>query len=312
MQIKPQLYNAPPVTDTERKQASKAARAQFTFGAVVLIGIVDIVGFYFIGFVPTVLATFALLAVYYFYTRAGEMKRLVRQRIQAEEHSRESEAHSLTETLTTIHNSAPGHLVGIKENMKSADSELDTAERDFQDNAFAPFWDAIERAANCLSSFDQTTRNLTGQAKQYYSSLRGRDHTFPSFPVTLTALPDPTHTTNRMQAIVRKAQCNFQFAMIYEQRKTNNILKHGFMSLSSAISDLGSEVCSSIHELRDSVASGFETLSEQQIATRESIESAVSEIRSGNEAAGKAAKEQKGRDEAAAAMLDNIQRRRKP
>ena len=93
--------------------------------------------------------------------------------------------------------------------------------------------------------------------------------------------------------------------MIYEQRKTNNILKHGFMSLSSAISDLGSEVCNSIHELRDSVSSGFATLSEQQTATRESIESAVTEIRSGSEAAEK-------RDKAAAEMLDNIQRRRKP
>lgn len=311
-EVKPQPHTAVPVTDEEREQAAKASREQFGCGALVLVGIVDVVGFYFIGFLPTILATSALLATYYFYARGGEMSRLASQRIQAEQQSIESEARSLTTALTTIHDSAPNHLESLKGYMKSADSELDMAERDFQDSAFAPFWDAIERAANCLSSFDQTTRQLTGQAKQYYSSLRDRDHTFPTFPVGLTALPDPTHTTNRLQAIVRKAQCNFQFAMIYEQRKTNNILKHGFMSLSSAISDLGSEVCNSIHELRDSVSSGFATLSEQQIATRESIESAVAEIRTGNEAAEKAAREQQGRDQASAEMLDNIQRRRKP
>ena len=312
MKIKPRPYTALQVTDAERQQATKAARGQFGCGALVLIAIVDIAGFVTIGFISTVLPTFALLAAYYLVARNGEINRLAAQRMQAEQQSIESEALSLTTAITTIHDSAPNYLESLKVYMKSADSELDTAERDFHDSAFAPFWDTIERAVNCLSSFDQTTRQLTGQAKQYYNSLRDRDHTFPTFPVRLTALPDPTHTTNRMQAIVRKAQCNFQFAMIYEQRKTNNILKHGFMSLSSAISDLGSEVCKSIHELRDSVSSGFATLSEQQVATRESIESVVAEIHSGNEAALKTAREQQGRDEEAAEMRDNIQRRRKP
>lgn len=314
----------------ERSYAFKATWEHCLGAPAIVTLILVFIGCPTVGAAPTLSAASALLIVYFLVIQGREINRLAALRIQekqreldSEQQRVQSEAEYLTRTLATIHDSAPNHVQSLGRYIQLAETDLDTAEHDFRDSAFAPFWDSIERAVNNLSSLDQTTRQLTGHAQQYYTLLRDRDHTFPQFPVVLTALPDPTHTTIRMQAIVRKAQCNFQFATIYEQRKTNNILKHGFMSLSSAISDLGSTICGSIDDLRDSMSSGLATLSEQQIATRESIESAaalsraaseemLAEARSGNKAAATGAKEQAERDRAAAKIFDNLQRRRKP
>ena len=331
-EVKPHSYTPPKialVTASERAQAAYIAGRNLGCGTLFVGGVLFIVG---INTIPTftIIATFAFPLSYYLIRRISATIRLARQRIRAERErikseraSVESEARSLTATLINLHDSAPTHVQSLGHYIRSAEADLDTAEHDYSDGAFAPFWDAIECAANNLSCFDTTTRQLTDQARQYYTWLRDRNHTFPHFPVALTTLPDPSHTTNRMQAIVRKAQCNFQFATIYEQRKTNNILKHGFMSLSSALSDLGYTVRSSMDELRESVSSDIAHLVDEQIATRDSIDSAaavarttsedmLSEIRSGNKAAASRSKQQQEQGEAAAEMLDNIQRRRKP
>jgi len=324
--VNPRPYIAPPipqVTHTDREQAAKTAASHYGFGALSLVCVLFIVGSYTIGFVATVIATSLLLLGFFLATRGTETARFASQRIQAEQKrikseqaSIESEARSLTTTLVALHEAAPSHAQNLARYMQCADSDLHAAERDFQDGAFAPFWDAIERAAISLSSFDEATRQLAAQADHYYTSLRDRDHTFPRFPVDLTALPDPTHTTNRMQAIVRKAQCNFQFATIYEQRKTNNILKHGFMSLGSAISELGSTVCSSMDDLRESLSSGLANISDSvdsaAAAARTASEELLTETQSGNKDAASNAQQQRQRDQQAAEMLDNIQRRRKP
>jgi hypothetical protein len=349
--IKPHPYAPPPpfvppdiprVTESERSAAARiAGGGHYGCGTITIVGLLFILGVYTVGWIATSVATFTLPLAYYFIRRANETNRLANNRIQAERErirsqqashestvisqqaAIETEAVTLASTLTTIHNSAPSQLQSLKRSLSTAEADLDAADRDFTDSAFAPFWDSIERAANNLSSFNQTTYLLTAQASQYYNSLRDRDHTFPNFPVTPTALPDPTHTTDRMQSIVRKAQCNFQFATIYEQRKTNNILKHGFMSLSSAISELGYTVRYSMDQLRESVSSDIALLVDEQIATRESIDSAAAsaeaasqrmleEERSGNEAAAKRAEQQHEHEEQTEAMLDNIQRRRKP
>lgn len=289
---------------------------------------------------PTFLALGVVGLGVYFIRASTEIKRIATNRIQAERHriqalqvshetvarskqsAIETEAVALTTNLITLHDSAPNQIQTLGRFLSAAESDLATADRDFADGAFAPFWDSIERAANNLSRFDQTTHQLASQVNQYSNSLRDREHTFPHFPVDLPSLPDPTHATDRMRAIVRKAQCNFQFATIYEQRKTNNILKHGFMSLSAAISELGDTVRNSIDELRESVSADIAASVKQQIATRESIDSAAAaaradseamhaEVRRGNDADAKRAVRQHEHEEKTEKMLDNMQRRNK-
>lgn len=324
--VNPRPYtpaSIPPVTQRDRDRAARAASAHFGGVAIVLIGVTLIAASCIIGFVPTVIAMALLLLGFYLATRRTETARFAKERIQAEQmriiseqESAEAEARSLTTTLVVLHEAAPNQAQTLLHYLQRADSDLQVAENDFRDGAFAPFWDAIERTAISLSCFDEVTHQLTVQADRYYTSLRDRDHTFPQFPVDITALPDPSHTTDRMQALVRKAQCNFQFAMIYEQRKTNNILKHGFMSLASAISELGTTLSDSMDGLRESLSSGLADISNSvdsaAAAARTASEELITEIKSGNKEAASNAHQQERRDQEAAKMLDNIQRHRKP
>jgi methyl-accepting chemotaxis protein len=115
-----------------------------------------------------------------------------------------------------------------------------------------------------------------------------------------------------MQAIVRKAQRNFQFAMIYEQRKTNEILVEGFTDLAEALAGMTSQITTSINELASSVGELTSTFNESmgEIYSRMDITTETTnqqhrEIM--DEAYGQAE-----RQEEVVEMLDNIQRGRKP
>ena len=71
------------------------------------------------------------------------------------------------------------------------------------------------------------------------------ESTPPSLDLGMEVLPDPTKTVERMHTIVRLAQRDFQFATIYEQRKTNQLLDKnnrllevGFSNLEQGLRDI--------------------------------------------------------------------------
>jgi len=106
-----------------------------------------------------------------------------------------------------------------------------------------------------------------------------------------------------MKAIVRKAQSDFQFSMIYEQRKTNRLLVEGFTSLAMALEEMTWQITSSIDSLNDSIrgidVSVRQSLNELNTSSSEmsrSIDVQLSDM---------AEREQK-----ALQILDNIQHRK--
>jgi hypothetical protein len=115
-------------------------------------------------------------------------------------------------------------------------------------------------------------------------------------------------SAERMQAIVRKAQRDFHFATIYEQRKTNQILVAGFTNLGQALRDMKLQLAASIDDLVRSV---------DGMATRlSSIHSLVGDLaatasRHADEAL-YGASQAVTREEKVLQMLDNIQRGRGP
>jgi methyl-accepting chemotaxis protein len=147
-------------------------------------------------------------------------------------------------------------------------------------------------------------------------------------------------SAGRLQRIVRKAQRNFEFATIYEQRKTNEILIAGFATLGEAIYGLGSRLEQSIGmlcERIDDLSSSMEKMNKKIIDAVRDVSSAVGEVSyrvgdvsslleevssgvghlsSAIEAADTRAQatisEQAARQEKANKMLDNIQRHRVP
>ena len=128
----------------------------------------------------------------------------------------------LGDNSITVFESMPKHL-------ESAEGWLDQAQFEFSDGAFAPFWDSIENAAKWLAHFDQSAKNIEENLSKYTDTIRKYEDEPPQFPLarkSVEKLSVGTATAERMQAIVRTAQRNFQFASIYEQRKTNQILEY--------------------------------------------------------------------------------------
>ena len=111
-----------------------------------------------------------------------------------------------------------------------------------------------------------------------------------------------------MNRIVRRAQKNFQFATIYEQRKTNQLLVSGFGNLSEALNNIGYCIEESMNNLSDTISVSLE---KQNYILRDIIDHSqkqVQEIKGAIESEGK---ERQKHEEKEREMLDNIQRRRK-
>jgi len=198
---------------------------------------------------------------------------------------------SLSESTVTLLGSfeeivrrLPGTLTLVSESVKQAEQE-------YRENAFAPYWDAVEQATRHLGSFNGDVQLLSQNTQKYYTTLNNRIHTFPSIRTLSDCVPDATPVLIELRRVVRMGQTNYQFATIWEQRKTREVLIAGFHTLGEAIDNLGSTVEKSISQLGDSIRSSIGALVEAQISTREVIEEQT---------------RQQG------TMLDNIQRHREP
>lgn len=214
----------------------------------------------------------------------------------------------------------------LPRHLSSAEKYLDQAETDFADGAFAPFWDSIENAAKELAQFVHVVGEINLQSSRYTELVNKYEGTPPKFPIsrwTISKLGVGTETAERMKPIVRAAQRNFQFATIYEQRKTNQILLAGFTSLANALAQMTMQITARIDGLAGSVDVMTATLNESMRATHRRI-GEIAEM--ADQHRGELAKmadqhhrqlmkdaaERAAREKKALEMLDNIQRGRRP
>lgn len=210
-----------------------------------------------------------------------EQERIQRHKDEQDEVSRQIVA--LGEQSLVLFESLPNNVI-------SAERFLDQAQADFAEGVFAPFWDDIEKSAKRLGRFDEAVRGIGENWSRYNETIKQYEGTPPAFPIergSVEKLQVAEGTAQRMKALVRNAQRDFQFATIYEQRKTNQILVAGFKSLAQALDQMTSKIQESIADVSEALC--------------ESTEEAM-----------KASSEATGRQEKALKMLDNIQRRRRP
>lgn len=156
-------------------------------------------------------------------------------------------------SLKSIIISSENEFTKLPSLIENAEQHLNRAEYEFSDGAFAPFWDEIENATNNLAACRQNINQLTITTQNYDKRAKQLTVKVPDFKLPLGKLPDARPTAERLAKIVRKAQKNFHFATIYEQRKTNKLLYQGFRSLGDAIYSMGSEISSSLNGLSDTL-----------------------------------------------------------
>lgn len=217
--------------------------------------------------------------------------------------------------LTQIAKQSIGVFQTMPELLIAAERHLDQAEIDHQENAFAPFWDGIEKAANLLGRYDEGLRRINENSSRYSDLIKLYVGPPPTFPLTgrsIAKLDVGSGTAARLKAIVRKAQRDFHFASIYEQRKTNQILVAGFTNLAQALDRMSSQITSSIDNLSNSI----DILSTTMEESTRTINERMGEIRDAvidmHEDISEAQSEQAWREKKTSEMLDNIQRGRKP
>lgn len=232
-------------------------------------------------------------------------------RIERERKVRE-EQRSFRQALQTLPKAAVTLFEGLPDKLSGAEGWLDQATRDLSEGAYAPFWQSIENASHWLGTYNDDTQQISQLALQYATVRRrylGNSAGFPISKESARGVAAVGGTAERLNQLVRQAQRSFEFSMIYEQRKTNQLLVAGFTTLASALDGMGRRLASSIDELSASVDRSF-------IALQTNVEGLAQEIRASSEGVGEAVRES-GRELAqrhdrALEMLDNIQRRRIP
>ena len=208
------------------------------------------------------------------------------------------EAKSLTASVNHIYESSVKLAAELSEDIKEASLWLEDAEGEYEENAFSSFWDSIEDAARHLADYNNKLGRITQNAQTYYDKLEGRKHNFPSFPVTNRTIPDPSSAISEFHRVVRLGQTNFQFANIWEHRRTRKVMIAGFHSLAEAVNSISYTIEESISDLQESISSVTAKAVEEEIKTREVIADTGKKIN-------KRLVEQNR-------MLDNIQHDRKP
>ncbi len=120
-----------------------------------------------------------------------------------------------------------------------ADDRISNANREFESNAFGPFWDEIEGAVRALAAFRSNVEEAHSKYNEYERLLTDGSHTFPSLPRDYVGdVPDPLPTLRRFAEVVRLGQTNFQFATIWEHRKTREAVVTGFQTWADALAQI--------------------------------------------------------------------------
>jgi hypothetical protein len=233
-------------------------------------------------------------------------KALRNQRVQSQRYQAKQD--ELYTQLTFICGRCREIISSLPFYINSADKALDKAEMEFAEGAFAPFWDVIEEATMCLATFNARLYELRSASIEYAEKCEEYGSGAPEL-INLKGLPESSSVLARLRLIVRQGQKNFQFASIYEQRKTNKILIDGFSTLGQAINDLGGCIESALRDLFSSVSDDVTKLADfHQISTV----TILNEIQQGRDQIATASEKHFDVQVKQLKILDNIQRRKKP
>ncbi len=197
-----------------------------------------------------------------FQKRAAGYEQEARKReheYKAEVARKEKEAQALTQQLRSLLRSSVETRATVSNSLGQAERAVKEAEKEFAENAFDPYWDAVEAAAETLTAYDSGVRQLSQNARDYYELLKGRRHNFPSmFPIQIESLPEPRPVAAEFRRVLRLGQTNFEFTNIWKHRH-----------LSDALNNLGRTIERSFTNLESSIAAGLSLSSDEQARTRE-------------------------------------------
>jgi hypothetical protein len=209
--------------------------------------------------------------------RERQIKEIERQRTTESNKSADRFAEQDTNTANGLLVESSQCFARLPQLLHEAESFAALAEREFGEGVIDPFWDAVEGAVSSLIEFDSNVDNISSCAALYYSTLDGKQHNFPPFPIAASDLPDPTETMSRLRRIIRTGQNkeNPEFANIWSRRRehqlTRGVLREGFRTLGDATENIAPEIARSLSNLQTVLSSNITEVIEEQYKTRQTI-----------------------------------------
>ena len=88
----------------------------------------------------------------------------------------------------------------------------------------------------------------------------------------LNSVPDASSVMIQLARVVRLGQTNFEFANIWEHRRTREVLIAGFRTLGDALNTLGATIEHSVSALQQSVSSDAAMVVQEGIRTGEQLD----------------------------------------
>lgn len=155
---------------------------------------------------------------------------------------------------------------------ESAKQCIDRSKNEFSENAFSPFWSEIEKASKFLAYYKEAVDQLSTNSEIYTHTLKSKNHNFPiPFPYA-TNVSISQIVIDEYRSIIRKAQTNPTFSIIWEQRRNTEILIAGFTTLENAINNMSNDILSAISELNYTISSELNAIKHVQIEQLRSFE----------------------------------------
>lgn len=222
---------------------------------------------------------------------------------------------AIAQEVTSNNEASISLLEKLPRDIERVEQCLDDAQTCFTQRAFAPFWDSVEKAALTLGFFDERVGQIQRYSARYVDLSREYRGKLAPFSVSSHCAPKlriAAESSKRMHEIVGAAQRDFQFSVIYEQRKTNQILVAGFKSLAQALERMTWQITASIDGLEATVEQMGLRLDGSLQEIRAETHNVASQIAAAREDVAGQSLERAEREKAALEMLDNIQRRRHP
>lgn len=244
---------------------------------VLVVGIIAVVVLLIINFWWVFILLGIAFVPYWFYRKSEKEKQAVLNAKRAAEASRQweidrradeqlrlwNDIKKIDEDITRAKSEMSGRLATVRSNLRKV-------EREFAEEAYSPFWDAIEQTAYSIDAFAKSGKQIEG----YFSTLNsrmltyqanGHRHPLPAVQnvaVKGNQLLSIESEVNQLHQYVRSGQRNINFATIFEQRRTNQLLKQGFEMLDFAITRSASEMRESQSRVEQSLNAAQSTLNE--------------------------------------------------
>jgi len=175
---------------------------------------------------------------------------IVRRQVSAAVQEANSVSMSLNAALNTSQETA--HRINL--HIQEAEDLIAKASREFKGEAYHPFWDAVERAAELLAAVSVDLTTIANYARLYEDTLRQWHHDFPPFPVSTVLLQDPDAVIASYREVLRLVETNFQFSLIFGHRRTRAMHVAGFRTIGDAVYKIEEAVSSSYRSFVDSIS----------------------------------------------------------